>query len=234
MEKLFRKLILMFLMMMFISPIFAESHPADPEELFKQIAPYLNMNQADGEHVVAGEAIDTTADEDEEQPYTFGLIPTEDLDIHLTSHLYVDTTMLYGYPTVGATWDIGLGIDTVTIAVYLRYSHFFKPLGSDTGNLYIGEEMGELGLSFKVRAYELGRFNVNFGINTGWYQQWLMYRTSANTYNLVNNGLIIRPEASIGWNWIGRWNMEIGLFYQTPLYPSYEGYEGWGVYFKIV
>lgn len=165
--------------------------------------------------------------------YTFGLIPTEDLDIHFSSHLYLDTTMLYGYPTIGVTWDAGIGIDTVTIAAYIRYTHFFRPLGSETGNLYVGEEMGEVGLSFKVRAYELGRFNVNFGINTGWYQQWLMYYSSANTYSLVNNGMIIRPEASIGWNWIGRWTMELGLFYQTPLYPMYEGYEGWGLFFKI-
>ena len=169
----------------------------------------------------------------ENYDYTFGLIPTEDLDIHFSSHIYVDSTMLYGYPTIGVTWDAGIGIDTVTIAAYLRYTHFFKPLGSETGNLYIAEEMGEVGLSFKVRTYELGRFNVNLGINTGWYQQWLMYVSSNNTYNLVNNGMIIRPEASIGWNWIGRWNMELGVFYQTPLYPSYEGYEGWGVFVKI-
>ena len=166
--------------------------------------------------------------------YTFGLIPTEELDIYFASHLYMDTTMLYGYPTIGATWDIGLGVDTVTIAAYVKYAHFFKPLGSGTGNLYIAEEMTEIGLSFKVRAYELGRFNVSFGINTGWYQQWLMHYSSANTYSLVNNGLMIRPEASIGWNWIGRWNMEIGLFYQTPLYPTYEGYNGWGVFIKLV
>lgn len=166
--------------------------------------------------------------------YTFGLIPTEKLDIHFASHLYVETVMLYGYPTVGGTWDMGIGIDTVTIAGYIRYLHFFKPLGSDTGNLYKGEEMGEIGISMKIRIYELGRFNVNIGINTGWYQQWLMYLSGGNVYNLVNNGLIIRPEGSIGWNWIGRWNMELGLFYQAPLYPSYSGYEGWGMFLKLL
>lgn len=168
------------------------------------------------------------------QDYTFGLIPVKDLDIHFASHLYLETTMLYGFPTLGAVWDFGIGVDTVTIAAYLRYNHFFQPLGSDTGNLYIAEEMSEIGLSFKVRIYELGRFNVNLGINSGWYQQWLMYVSSDNTYNMVHNGFMLRPEASIGWNWIGRWNMEIGFFYQTPLYPTYEGYDGWGIFVKLI
>lgn len=128
------------------------------------------------------------------QDYTFGLIPVKDLDIHFASHLYLETTMLYGFPTLGAVWDFGIGVDTVTIAAYLRYNHFFQPLGSDTGNLYIAEEMSEIGLSFKVRIYELGRFNVNLGINSGWYQQWLMYVSSDNTYNMVHNGLMLRPE----------------------------------------
>lgn len=171
---------------------------------------------------------------DPDLEYTFGLIPTNDLSINFASHLYLETSMLYGYPTLGGTLDFGINVDTVTIAAYLRYHHFFRPLGSKSGNLYIGEELGEVGLSFKVRIYELGRFNVNIGINTGWYQQWLMYHSSANTYNLVNNGMIIRPEASIGWNWIGWWTMELGLFYQTPLYPTYEGYQGWGLYLKLL
>lgn len=169
----------------------------------------------------------------ENYDYTFGLIPPRDLDIHFTTHIYVETAMIHGFPALGGTWDIGIGVDTVTISLYARFLHFFRPMGSDTGNLYIGEEMSEVGLSFKVRAYELGRFNVNLGINTGWYQQWLMHYASNNTYNMVNNGVMLRPEASIGWNWLGRWNMELGFFYQTPLYPAYEGYQAWGVFVKI-
>ena len=94
--------------------------------------------------------------------------------------------------------------------------------------------MGELGLSFKVRLYELGRFNVSLGINTGWYQQWIMLRSNAGIYNLVHNGLMIRPECSIGWRLAGGWNVELGFFYQSPLYPFYDGYQGWGVQVKLV
>lgn len=158
----------------------------------------------------------------------------EDVDVKLKSHIYLDTVMLFGYPTIGASMDIGLNIDTVTIAGYLRFEHLFRPQGSNTGRLAVAEEMGELGLSFKVRLYELGRFNVSLGINTGWYQQWIMLRSNAGIYNLVHNGLMIRPECSIGWRLAGGWNVELGFFYQSPLYPFYDGYQGWGVQVKLV
>ena len=86
----------------------------------------------------------------------------------------------------------------------------------------------------KIKIYELGRFNVNIGINTAWYQQWIMLQSSSGTYNLAHNGLLIRPEASIGWRAVGWWTVELGLFYQTPLYPVYDGYRGWGFFVKLV
>lgn len=158
----------------------------------------------------------------------------KDVDIKFISHLYIDTAMLFGYPTIGASWDIGIKIDTVSIAAYLRFGHFFKPLGSDTGKFAAAEELGEAGLSMKIRIYELGRFNVNLGINTAWYQQWIMLASNTGTYNLAHNGLMIRPEASIGWRAVGWWNVELGIFYQTPLYPAYDGYKGWGCFIKII
>lgn len=154
--------------------------------------------------------------------------------VSASSHLYGETVMLYGYPTVGGTWDFGLRVDTVAISMYTRYLHFFRPLGSVTGRLAVAEEMTEMGLSFKVKLYELGKFNASIGINTGWYQQWLMFGSNAGTYNMINNGMMVRPEVSIGWNFISWWNVELGLFFQTPLYPSYEGYSGIGAYLKIV
>ena len=153
--------------------------------------------------------------------------------VSASSHLYADTAMIFGFPTVGATIDTGVKIDTVTISVYLRYAHFFRPLGSDTGRLVAAEELGEAGLSMKVRFYQLGRFNLNLGINTGWYQQWIMLASNAGTYNLAHNGLMIRPECSIGWRVAGGWNVELGFFYQTPLYPQYDGYQGWGAFVKL-
>ncbi len=148
-------------------------------------------------------------------------------------HLSVDSAMVYGFPTLGGILDIGVAFDTVTISGYLRYEHFFKPLGSDTGKLALGEEFGEAGLSMKIKIYEKDRFSVNVGINTAWYQQWLMLRSNAGTYNLTNNGLLIRPEASIGWRLFGPWTVQLGLYYQTPLYPSYSGYQGWGCFARI-
>ncbi len=158
---------------------------------------------------------------------------TEGEKLSYVCHLSVDSAMIYGFPTLGGILDLGVAFDTVTISGYLRYEHFFKPLGSDTGKLVRGEEFGEAGLSMKIRIYEKDRFSVNVGINTAWYQQWLMLTSSAGTYNLTNNGLLIRPEASIGWRLFGPWTVQLGLYYQTPLYPSYSGYQGWGCFAKI-
>ena len=158
----------------------------------------------------------------------------EKADVSFSSHIYGESVMLFGYPTLGGAWDNGITIDSVTIAAYIRYSHLFRPLGSTTGKLVIAEELGEGGLSFKVRFYENGRFNMNLGINTGWYQQWVMLNSTPGSYHLIHNGLIIRPECSIGWRLIGKWNVELGFFYQSPLYPTYDDYQGWGIFIKAL
>lgn len=157
-----------------------------------------------------------------------------DPEVNFSSHLYGETVMLYGYPTIGGGWDMGLQVDTVNISMFLRYDHIFRPLGSSTGKLFIAEEKFEEGLSFKVKIYELGRFNVNLGINTSWYQQYLMLSSNPGVYNLVHNGVMLRPECSIGWRAIGWWTLELGFFYQTPIYPLYEDYKGWGMFIKVV
>ena len=90
----------------------------------------------------------------------------EDVNVGLSSHLYGETVMLYGYPAFGGTWDIGITVDSVNIDFYLRYDHLFRLLGSPTGKLSIAEEKCEEGLSFKVRIYERGPFPIpSFFIN---------------------------------------------------------------------
>lgn len=175
-----------------------------------------------------------TADEKAEIKAMIAEYGNEKEDIDYRWHLSLDTAMIHGYPTLGVIGEYGAAFDTVSISLYLRYEHFFKPLGSATGNLAVAEEYGESGINMKIRIYELGRFNVNIGINTAWYQQWLMLRSNSGTYNLAHNGLLIRPEASIGWRVFGNWNVELGFFYQTPLYPSYDGYQGWGCFVKVL
>ncbi len=156
--------------------------------------------------------------------------------VGFSSHLYLTSTMLFSFPTIGAIWDIGAKFDTVTIALYFKGEYFPRPLGSSSFNLISSEIASEFGLSFQVKIYELGRFSVNLGIESGWYQQWLMQYNDRvdNQYHLVNNGLMIRPSASLGWRLVGWWEAQLGLFYQTPLYPFYDGYQGWGVYLMIV
>ena len=63
----------------------------------------------------------------------------EKADVSFSSHIYGESVMLFGYPTLGGAWDNGITIDSVTIAAYIRYSHLFRPLGSTTGKLVIAE-----------------------------------------------------------------------------------------------
>ena len=39
-----------------------------------------------------------------------------DPEVNFSSHLYGETVMLYGYPTIGGGWDMGLQVDTVNIS----------------------------------------------------------------------------------------------------------------------
>lgn len=183
--------------------------------------------------VLSAESSFTESDKEELRSFIDDYLNNNE-ELDYVWHLSVDSAMIYGYPTLGGILDFGAEFDTVTISLYLRYEHFFRPLGSQSGKLAVAEEFGEAGMSMKIRIYELGRFNVNVGINTAWYQQWLMLRSNAGTYNLTHNGLLIRPETSIGWRFFGSWRVELGLYYQTPLYPSYDGYQGWGCFVKIL
>ena len=65
----------------------------------------------------------------------FAIDNNEKLDVKLKSHIYLDSVMLYGYPTLGGTFDLGLNIDTVSISAYLRFEQLFRPMGSNTGKL---------------------------------------------------------------------------------------------------
>ena len=43
-----------------------------------------------------------------------------DVKVDFSTHLYGESVMLYGYPTLGGALDIGVQVDTVNIATYLR------------------------------------------------------------------------------------------------------------------
>ncbi len=225
-----KTLLIVLLLCVFASAVFCEDNTSDhisTDESSVTVSTE-NKNSKNTFYEVFNYAGDTYENEFS-QPYF-----SSDIHLSFITHAYLETMMLHGYPTVGGAVDIGIGIDTIDITAYMRYHHVFRPLGSNTGALVSGEEFGEVGLSMRVKIYELGRFNIRLGVSTGWYQQWLMYAFNEGTYNLVNNGMIIRPEASIGFRFIRNWSMSIGFFYQSPVYPTYSGYEAWGWYVKLI
>lgn len=158
----------------------------------------------------------------------------EPIHVGISSHVYANCTVIHGSPTVGGSADLGLDIDRLNFSAFLRYQHFFAPLGSSTGKLAMGEEMTEIGIAVKLKVYELNGISVSAGISAGWYQQWLMMFSNGGTYNMINNGIMLRPETSIGWKIVGPWKMELGVFYQTAVYPEYNGYDGWGIFLKLI
>ena len=135
-----------------------------------------------------------------------GVYPTYDL--YGRSVLFTDSM------NVGGGFTIGAETPMFRFEFYAQGDYFMAPLDSQ-GSLALLE------------------FDVEAGLSLGW--KFLKF-WSFDVYVACDgfNGLMVRPKLMTELN-IGKWyGSSVGVFYQFPVYPSYERYRGIGIMVSIL
>lgn len=146
---------------------------------------------------------------------------------------YAHLTLVRGSDLVpGGTISFGWREGVSLYGLYTRFDYFLEPLGSSTGRLATIEFNLEPGISLRYVVTSQDWQEVKIGADLGWYMQWIERAGQATVFHLTCNGLMVRPTISVKAN-LMLFRIELGLYYQSAIYPRYEGYDGWGIYLKL-
>lgn len=132
----------------------------------------------------------------------------------------------------GGTIAFGYRNGISLYSIYGRFDYFLRPFGSSTGRIATIEFASEAGVSFRYVLASQDWQEVKLGIDLGYYMQWYEYSGTSSVFYLHNNGLMIRPIISVNAN-LYLFKIELGLYYQSAVYPRYSDYDGFGVYVKL-
>lgn len=142
-------------------------------------------------------------------------------------------TLLRGNDFVpGGTFAFGYRNGVSLYSLYTRFDYFLAPLGSTTGRLATLEFMVEPGLSFEYVVASQDWQEVRLAVDFGYYMQFIERYDEPTVFYLSYNGLMIRPTVSVRAN-LYLFRVELGLYYQSAVYPRYSDYDGFGIYIKL-
>ena len=154
-----------------------------------------------------------------------GVYPTYDL--YGRSVLFTDSM------NVGGGFTIGAETPMFRFEFYAQGDYFMAPLDSQ-GSLALLEFDVEAGLSLGWKFLKFWSFDVYVACDIGYFMQFLITPYQSDSYTLGFNGLMVRPKLMTELN-IGKWyGISVGVFYQFPVYPSYERYRGIGIMVSIL
>jgi len=135
-------------------------------------------------------------------------------------------------PVAGLSF--GLTGNVYGLEVYGLGEMMFQPGGSKTGKNAVGEVSSEAGVRFLWTLFRDTKTISHLTVDVGYFAQWLQTPSVANTYYRMHNGVMIRPGIStIIWE-DKFYQMEIGVYYQKTLLPSYTDYDGVVVLLKLL
>jgi len=154
----------------------------------------------------------------------------EGFDFHLDSGIaFVRGSQVA--PLAGVS--IGMTGHVYGVEAYAMAEIMLQPGGSKTGKNAVAEMMPEFGFRFLWRLFASERTISHFSIDVGYYSQWVQTPNVSNTYYQLYNGIMIRPGISTIL-WTGKlYQMELGVYYQKTLLPSYTDYDGVCVLLKL-
>lgn len=145
----------------------------------------------------------------------------------------IHATLLRGNDFVpGGTFAFGYRNGVSLYSLYTRFDYFLAPLGSTTGRLATLEFMVEPGLSFEYVVASQDWQEVRLAVDFGYYMQFIERYDEPTVFYLSYNGLMIRPTVSVRAN-LYLFRVELGLYYQSAVYPRYSDYDGFGLYIKL-
>lgn len=146
---------------------------------------------------------------------------------------YAHATLLRERDIVpGGTMSFGYRNGMSLYGIYGRFDYFLNPLGTTTGRIATLEFNAEAGLSFRYVVASQDWQEIKLGVDIGYYSQWLERNGTSSVFFLSYNGLMLRPSISVKANLL-LFRIELGLYYQSAVYPRYSDYDGFGLYIKL-
>lgn len=134
---------------------------------------------------------------------------------------------------LGGGLSMGVQTDSFRFELYGLADYFMKPIGGSGGAASL-ELMVEAGTTFAWKFMEAWRTRTYVELDFGYYAQLVQIPQQPGETFLAYNGIMMRPKIVTHLQILKHWDLSMGLFYQVPLYPVYEPYNGLGIIFGIL
>lgn len=135
--------------------------------------------------------------------------------------------------SVGGGLNIGLQTSSFKFELYGLGDYFLKPLGGEGGAASL-EYMLEVGGMLAWKFMEVWRTRTYICLDVGYFMQFASIPRAPKDIFMAMNGIMIRPTVKTYFQISKNYDMSLGLFFQTPLYPVYNDYRGVGVIIGIL
>ena len=153
--------------------------------------------------------------------------------VYPTYDLYVRSVLMGNSLNFGGGFSIGAETPAFRFEYYLQGDYFMSPLGT-SGTAAALEMDFETGLSLGWKFLKFWSFDVYVACDIGYYMQLVQTHYQPNRMTIGFNGIMLRPKLMTELN-IGKWyGISVGVFYQFPLYPYYDRYQGVGIMMSIL
>ena len=154
-------------------------------------------------------------------------------DSFVSYDLYGRSVLMGDDLNFGGGFSIGVETEDFVFLGYAQGDYFLFPLGS-TGTAAALEFDLEFGLTLGWKFLKFWHFDTYVGCDLGYYTQFVQTHYQPNGYTIGFNGIMLRPKLMTELN-IGRYyGISVGVFYQFPLYPRYERYQGVGIMVSVL
>lgn len=135
--------------------------------------------------------------------------------------------------SVGGGFSLGLTSDVFKFELYALADYFLSPLGG-TGGAATLEFMVESGATFGWEMLKAWKTYTYLSVDIGYFMQFASIAQAPDKIFMGYNGFMLRPRITTEIHFTEYYNIGIGFFYQTPLFPVYKEYSGFGVMFSVI
>ena len=153
----------------------------------------------------------------------------------LTYDLFARASMVRGSsPVVGGGLDIGIQTNSFKFLVYGLGDYYLNPLGGVGGAASL-EFSVETGITFAWKFMQVWRTRTYIELDVGYFMQFaqIPQNTAAGIF-MAHNGVMLRPKVVTDFQIARHYKMSLGIYYQVPILPSYDEYQGLGIMVSIL
>ena len=212
------------LTLLLLFPVFAEDASLTSAEPAAESEPVQQESKANPQ-----ENVESTA----ENPYKLdseGWWNELWTDARFSYDIYLRSTLLRGDYSVGGGLSLGVTTNRFRFEGYAQGDFFLSPMGN--GYLSPLEFDIESGITLGWKMLEVGSFDVYIAGDIGYYVQFTRYHEPEDLF-INENGFMLRAKLVTELPFWKYYGISLGVYYQTPIAPTYRDYSGFGIMISI-